>query len=236
MDTFFGNTPHILRGGQVDRREIFGPCNLDAILSVPITIPPGFGYIPAGAVMAKITAETSNTRASQYVPYTPQDAAGGLAAALATLFGAAYLLTDPGSTATTLEITMEDSYKFVVGDHVAVLDSDTTAIDCANITAIDRTTYKDKAVLTITQTDLSACDSANGACVIHQTQLTTPYQNAVGILIGGVETGIGANAKGGQGVIVISNAILNYGALWNLDSGAITDLGAVQSGNWLILK
>jgi hypothetical protein len=236
MNRFYGDTPHILRGGQVDRRSIFGPCNLDAILQVPVTIPPGFGWIPAGTVMGKVSAEATNTRAGQYVPYTPQDAAGGLAAALDTLFGAAYLLADPSGTATTLEVTMEDSYKFVVGDHVAVLDSNTAAIDCANITQIDRTTYKDKAVLTIAQVDLSACDSANGACVVHQTDTSSPYQTAVGILVGGVETGVGADAKGGQGVIVFSNAILNVGALYNLDSGAITDLGAVQSGNWLILK
>ncbi|MDY0324781.1 MAG: hypothetical protein RBQ87_01240 [Candidatus Cloacimonadaceae bacterium] len=232
----YGDTPYMQRGGQIDRREIFGPCNLEAVLQIPVTIPPGFGYIPAGAVMGQITSETGATRASQYVPYTPQDAAGGLAAALTTLFGAAYLLADPGATATTLDVTLNDSYKFAVGDHIAAIDSDTVAIDCGAISAIDRTTYANKAVITIAETDLSAVDSANGGCLIHQTQLTTPFQNAVGILVGGVETGIGSKAKGAQGVIVISNAILNSGALYNLDSGAITDLGAVSSGNWLILK
>jgi hypothetical protein len=234
MNTLYGDTPHILRGGQIDRRSIFGPCNLDAILQVPVIIPPGYGYIPAGAVMGKISESTS--RLYQYVPYTPQNAAGGLAAALSTMFGAAYLLSDPGSAATTLDVTMDDSYKFMVGDHIAALDNDTTAIDCGAITQIDRTTYKDKAVITIVQTDLSAVDSANGGCIVIQTDTSSPYQTAVGVLVGGVNTGVGANAQGGQGVVVISNAILNVGALYNLDSGAITDLGAVQSGNWLILK
>lgn len=232
----YGDTPHVLRGGQTDRRSIIGPCNPEAMLVLPVTIPPGFGYIPAGAMMGKITSEIGATRAGQYVPYTPQAAAGGLAAALKTLFGAAYLLADPSNVATLLEVTMNDSYKFVVADHIAALDSNSTAADCGAITAIDRTTYKDKAIITVAQIDLSAVDMAQGGCIIHQTDTADPYQTAAGILLDGVETGTGAHAKGGQGVIVISNAILNLGALYNCDSGAITDLGAVSSGNYLILK
>ncbi|MFZ3046492.1 MAG: hypothetical protein WA151_11300 [Desulfatirhabdiaceae bacterium] len=232
-----GDTPYILRGGQIDRREIFGPCNLDAIIQIPVTIPAGFGYIPGGAVMGKITSETSATRIGQYVPYTPQAAAGGLAAALETLFGASYLLSDPAASATSLEVTMDDSYRYVVGDHIAILDSDTTAIDCGAITAIDRTTYRDKAVLTVAAvTGSDGVDTANGGCIVHQTDTSDPFQTAVGVLVGGVNTGIGENAKGGQGVVVISNAVLNKGALYNLDSGAITDISAVESGNWIILK
>jgi len=234
--SIYGNTPHLLRGGQIDRRSIFGPCNLEGILTLPVTIPPGFGFLPAGTTMGKITSEIGATRAGQYVPYTPQAAAGGLAAALTTLFGAAYLLADPSDTATTLEVTMNDSYKFAVADHIAALDSNSTALDVGAISAIDRTTYKDKAVITVAQIDLSTIDMAQGGCIIHQTDTADPYQTAVGILIGGVETGTGENAQGGQGVIVISNAILNVGALYNCDSGAITDLSAVQHGNLLVLK
>ena len=106
--SIYGNTPHLLRGGQIDRRSIFGPCNLEGILTLPVTIPPGFGFLPAGTTMGKITSEIGATRAGQYVPYTPQAAAGGLAAALTTLFGAAYLLADPTNVATTLEVTMND--------------------------------------------------------------------------------------------------------------------------------
>jgi len=231
----YGDTPYVQRGDQIDRREIFGPCNLGAIIQLPVTIPAGFGYIPAGTVMGAITESTS--RAGQYVPYTPQDAAGGLAAALTTLFGASYLLADPGAAATVLEVTMDDSYRFAVGDHIAILDGDTTAIEGSAITAIDRTTYKDKATIACSAiTGSEDVDMVDGACVIHQTQTGTPFQNAVGILVGGVNTGIGVNAKGAQGVIVISNAVLNYGALYNLDAGAITDLSAVVSGNYVILK
>lgn len=231
----YGDTPYMVRGGQIDRREIFGPCNLDAIIQIPVTIPAGFGYIPAGAVMGVITESTN--RVGQYVPYTPQAAAGGLAAALETLFGASYLLADPTDSSTTLEVTMNDSYRFEVGDHIAVLDSNTVALDGADITAIDRTTYKDKATLThATISGAVGVDMAQGACVIHQTKTSTPFQAAVGILVGGVNTGVGANAKGSHGVIVLSNAILNKGALYNLDSGAITALGAVVSGNLVILK
>ena len=58
----------------------------------------------------------------------------------------------------------------------------------------------------------------------------------VGILAGAIETGTGVNAKGGQGVLMISNMVIYAGLTWNFDSAAKTDLSSSDIGKFNVIK
>jgi hypothetical protein len=224
----YGDTPYIKRGFQVDPKRLFYS-DSNIALKKMISLVPGYGILEAGTVVAKITESTN--RKDRYVPYAIQAPEAGL-----DFIGGAYLLVDPGATATLLSVTMQDSYKFAVGDHIAAVDNDAAPIDCGAIIAIDRDTYSHYATIQIAETDLSTVDGADGGMIFIQTQTTTPYTNAMAILAEGADTGVGENAAGAQAGIVLSNAMLYSGLIQNLDSGALTDLGAVEDGQHLILK
>jgi hypothetical protein len=224
----YGDSPHIVRGGIVDPKRLFYS-NVETALILPVTIPPGYGLVPAGTVVGQIL---SGNRTGQFVPVTPRVPATGLN----TMFGAAYLLAD-GDANAIAQMTIEDSYKFAIGDLGFALDGDTAAgIDLGAVTAIDRTTNTHFATVTFTNNITNVITVAQGGVVAIQTLGVAPWQAARGILIGGIDTGVGENAAGGQGAMVLSNAILYGGCLYNCDAGAITDLGAVASGQHLVIR
>jgi hypothetical protein len=223
-----GQTPHLRRGAQVDPKRLFYS-DQNIALTKQVTIPPGYGFLPAGTVMGKISESTN--RAGQFVPYAVQAPTAGLA-----FLGGAYLTQD-GAASAECHVTMEDSYMFAVGDHLGAVDSDGTPIDLGAVTAIDRTTYAHKAVVTATNDVTAAITVANGGMVFIQTDASTPFSTAAGILTTGVDTGYGEEADGGQGVVVLSNAILYKGLIPNLDAGGLADLTwATEDGQFLILR
>jgi hypothetical protein len=224
----YGDAPHIKRGFQVDPKRLFFKGENGCLKKV-VTIVPGYGILEAGTLLGQITESAS--RLSQFVPY----AIAAPTKALPFIAGA-YVLEDGGQTDTTIKVTMPDSYKFAVGDHLAAVDSDATPIDLGAISAIDRTTYTHYAVITVAEVDLRGITVANGGMIFIQTQTGTPWTNAIGILVEGVDTGEGADAVGAQGTIVISNAMLYKGLLPNYDAGALTDLSGIISGQYLVLK
>jgi sirohydrochlorin ferrochelatase len=79
---------------------------------------------------------------------------------------------------------------------------------------------------------------AQGACVHVEAGAanTNSYSVAVGVLMHGVDTGKGENAKGAVSPMVISNAMLYNGLLTNMIAQARTDLGATVDGQFLIMK
>jgi hypothetical protein len=197
-----------------------------------ITIPPGLGWVPAGSVMGIITESTS--RKGMYVPNPVAEVSAGLT----TAPGLSYLVAD-GLASAVAWVTMIDSYKYKVGDHLAAADSNTdnaSAIDLGAIVSIDRTTYSHIAVITVTNNVTTGITVALGGCIYIQSKTTAPFLQAKGILAGGVWTGLGADAKGGQGNLIFGNARLYIGCLYNYDSVALSDLSGVEDGNILYLK
>jgi len=224
-----GQTPYVFRGGQEDLKRLFYS-DPDKAFARAITIPAGYGVVKAGAVMGIITESTN--RVGQYVPYTGLDAVGNVAAGIDNLFGAAFLTANP-TTGTEGQVTMEDSYKFAVGDHLVAGDSDLSNTDLGAITAIDRTTYTHIAAITVTNS-FGSETLAKGAVITIQSATGSPYVAANGILKAAVDTGIGENAKGGQGVIIISNAMLYSANLYNWNADVVTDLGGSDSSPYYI--
>ena len=225
-----GQTPYVFRGGQEDLKRLFYS-DPDKAFARAITIPAGYGIVKAGAVMGIITESTS--RVGQHVPYTGLDASGNVAAAIDNLFGAAFLTANP-TTGTEAQVTMADSYKFAVGDHLVVGDSDLDDnADLGAITAIDRTTYTHIAAITVTNAFTSQT-IAKGAVITIQSATASPYVCATGILKAAVDTGTGENAKGGQGVLVISNAMMYQSGLYNWNDDVVDDLGGSDSDPYYI--
>ena len=228
----FGDKPYIARGAQIDPKRVFFFGDPTRSLSMDIDIAPGYGYLPPGTVLAEITSEA--TRKKIWIPYAKENPA----ADVVNFFGA-FLLANGSAADTDLEVTLEDSYKFRVGDHVAVADNDTngaSAVDCGAISAIDRTTYPNKAILTIPETVTTAITTAANGAVYIQTSAAAPFTKAAGFLFGGVDTGTGENSIGAQGVVLLSHAMLYKGTLTNYDSEAMADLGASENGQYVILK
>jgi hypothetical protein len=229
--THQGDTPYIYTQDGQDYKRLYRS-KRELALTLDLQLVPGFGVIPQGTVIGKIQA---GDRAGYWAPYNPNP---NLASDVAISWhGArAYLVADSG-TGQTLYTTIDDSYKFAVDD-VIVLDSAGGTPYQLTISAIDVTTDKSRAAITVTGTISVSHTAANKAHICIDTENANTYSKAAGILEFAVDTGVGANAKGGHGVRIVTNAILHYGMLENIDSAAVTDLGngAEQDGQYLILK
>lgn len=229
----YGDTPHIVRGGQQDYKRLYYS-NPDQALKKDVALAAGFGVVPAGCGLAKITGAGPNK--GKYVPYNPT-----VPSSAVKNTGRAYIVSDQGNS-TSVYVTMDDSYKFAVGDQVYMGDANTTtssAEDLGVITAIDRTTYSHMAVITVTTAASGATFTvAQSAYICHKAGAdnSNTWSDCAGILEVAVDTGTGENAKGGVGTMIISNAVLYYGLLTNVDAALIADLSAVTDGQYFIMK
>jgi hypothetical protein len=226
-----GDIGHIVRGYQTDYKRLYAS-NPENAMVIPVTLVQGFGVIPAGTPLAKVTGD--GPAKGKYVPYNPTTPSSAVKNT-----GRTYLVADTTSSA-IVYTTLEDSYRFEVGDQLYVSDSDTTtssATNCGVITAIDRTTYSHMAKITVTTTLAADFTVALSASIFHKAGASNAntWSDAAGILDVAVDTGVGENAKGGLGSMVIKNAMLYDGMCPNVDSAAETDLSATVNGQFLII-
>jgi hypothetical protein len=219
------DTPHIIYGTQEDYKKLYYS-DPDAALKVPITIAPGYGVLKMGTVLSRNTSAGS---AGNFMPYDPTATITGAENAP----GRSYLVADQTSGTAVCNVTIADSYRFAVGDDILIIDSD-GEVNLDNggaITAIDRTTYTNYAVITFTTATGDTFTTAKFAYACLEGSVT-----AVGILEKSVDTGTGVNAKGALGTLIISNCVLYYGMLLNLDSNAQTDISASTLGQYAYIK
>jgi hypothetical protein len=214
---------------QVDYKKLFYS-NPEAALTIPITLRSGYGVLPMGMALAvNLSAVTDG----KYVPYTPTSFTGAEVDP-----GRAFLVADSGTSSNLLYITLDDSYKFAVGDDVIIDDNVTAAENLGKITAIDRTTDPSRAKITTTTnyggTSFTVARKAH--IKIEAGDSSNNYSDCVGILMKAVDTGTGVNAKGAVAQIVLSNALLYNGMLVNVDAAARTDISASVKGQYLLLK
>jgi hypothetical protein len=219
--TMFGDSPYAYRGPQFDYKKMFYS-NPDQAKQLPITLAPGYGVIELGTALAKNASAAGNV--GKYVPYDPTTVTGAENAP-----GRAYLVQSSGTTATELYVSMQDSYKFVVGDDVFIHDSVTAAENLGAITAIDRSTYPHMAKITVT--------TATGGTSFTTARFAYLYvegsDTCAGILKISRNTGVGVEAKGALGQILKGNYVLYNGMTLNVDSAARTDIGAEVDGQYL---
>lgn len=213
--------PTIIRGSQEDLYALYHS-DPNAALKVPVTISAGWGELKRGTALAVNNSGAGSGRHGQYQPYDPTATITGAENAP----GRAYLVQD-GAANTSVYVTLDDSYKFAVGDNLYVVDSGTAARDLGAITAIDRTTYTHMAVITVTNNVTTSYTTAEFAYVVNKG-----YDVCKGILEKTVDTGEGSDAKGALATMIIKNAIVHTGVLVNVDSAAKTDLSASESGQY----
>ncbi len=225
--TIRGETPYIVRGIEYDYRKLFYSRPEQALIR-EVTISAGWGILRAGTVLA-----LNKSAAGNYYKYFPYQPATPDSASLDQK--SAFLLAQANAV-TYVYVTQDDSYKFVVGDDLIIDGNNDNPENLGAITAIDRTTYKHMAVITVTETISGTFTLAESSCVYPEGGTSTPWCSAVGILIATVDTGVGENAKGANAPMVISKAILYNGMLVNCDSNARTSLSASVDGQLLIIK
>jgi len=228
----YGDTPHILYGQQEDYKVLFYSEHM-AALTVPITLAAGYGVVKMGTSIAKNISNLTTGNKDKFVPYNPTTFTGAEVHA-----GRAYLVGGGVNATYTVNVTLADSYKFAVGDDIFINDNTTTAENLGAITAIDRTTYANYAVITFTTViGGTAFTTARFAYVAVEAGAGgNNYSDCVGILMGSKETGIGEKAQGANAELLISNATLYEGMLTNVDSAAKTDISGTSFGEFLVIK
>ena len=224
------DTPTIIYGEQTDYKKLYYSEPL-AALKVPITLQAGYGVLKIGTVLAQNKSASGNV--GKYVPYNPTTFTGA-----EDHPGRAYLVTDSGTTDKYIYVTMEDSYKFAVGDDLIINDDTTDAENLGAITAIDRTSEVHRAKITFTTAiGGTAFTTARKAYVcVEAGDSSNNYSDAVGILEKSVDTGTGEDAKGALATMIIGNAVLYTGMLKNIDAAARTDLSAAVIGQFTYMR
>lgn len=222
--------PSLVFGGQQDYKKLYYSDPV-AALKVPITLQAGYGVLKMGTVLSINKSAAGGI--NKCLPYNLTTVGAADDAP-----GRAYLVQSSGTTATVLYVTINDSYKFSVGDDVAIHDNTTTAENLGAITAIDRTTYSHMAAITVTTaTGGTSFTTARYAYICCEAgDSTNSYSDAVGILEKSVDTGTGANAKGALATLILGNCVLYTGMLTNLDAAAIVDLSSAAFGNYTYIK
>lgn len=213
------DVPVLIRGGQEDYRKLY-KSNPEAALTLPVTISAGWGLLKAGQAIA--VNESAAGRVGKYQPYDPTAVPTGALNAPARKF----LVADSGTSNKIIDIGLEDSYAFVVGDDLIILDDTTSAENLGAIVSIDRDTYRNFARIVVT-TNIGG----QSFLISRFAYVTTEgYNTAVGILEKSVDTGSDSNASGAWASLILSNALLYTGILNNVDAAALTDLSASTIG------
>lgn len=228
-----GETPYVVRGNEEGYKRLFYS-NPNNALMRDVTIQAGYGVLRAGTPLA-LNASADGGK-GKYVPYAPTTPDSSDVTQKAN----AFLVSDAG-TSTIVYVTMEDSYKFEVGDDLIIYDTSTKTTSAENlgaITEIDRTTYQHMAKITFTSAISGDFDVSRSAAVHIEcgADNTNGYSDCAGILANTVDTGEGEDAKGALAPMIISNAILYEGLCEGLDAAAKTDISASSNGNLLVIK
>ena len=154
--------------------------------------------------------------------------------------GRAYLVADSGALASDLYVSMDDSYKFAVGDDVIINDDTTAAENLGAITAIDRTTESHRAKITVTTAvGATSFTTARKACIfVEAGDNTNNYSDCIGILEKTVDTGTGeGKAYDAHATLILGNCVLYEGMLTNFDSAAKSDLSTATSfGQYVYIR
>lgn len=206
----------------------------DIALILDKTVQGGYGYLKAGTVMAvNASAAGGKGLLVPYVPYA-HDVELGANSAL----GIAPFVKD-GLTS-HVYVSILDSYKFVVGDELALqnVQNDLSPVTSGAIISFDRTTSPLWADITVTTaytaTEITLAHQAYARIVTGSGgELTTPAY----ILDKDIDTGYGPEALGALTSVVVSNCILYKNSLINMTTEAIAALtGSVVDGRFFIMK
>jgi hypothetical protein len=223
-----GDTPQIYRSPEGPGIKPLFHSVRDIALILDKTVQKGYGVLKAGTMMAK------NTATGLLVPYVTDDYTDANV-------GRSYLVQDVASAAGVCYVRKEDAYKFVVGDSLILVRDNSSSPeyhDGGAITAIDVDTSPVMAEITFTTAiaAVSTFSIANGVNCYVKSGASGKFSTCAYVLDKDIDTGTGSGAKGANTSVVMNNAILYTASLVNYDSSALSDLGAVEDGRFVILK
>lgn len=230
MASRMGDTPHILYGVQDDYKRLYKSEPL-AALRTDMTLQAGYGVLKAGMVLSKNLSAAGGK--GKLLPYNPTSFTG-----TEDHPGRAYLVSSSGTTDKYVYVSMDDSYKFVVGDDVIINDNETSAENVGAITAIDRTTNTHMAKITFTSAiGGTAFTVARKAHIFVEAGTSgNNYSDAIAILEKTVDTGTGENSQGAVADVILGNVLLYEGMLTNIDAASKTDISATSIGQLLMIR
>jgi len=222
-----GDIPQMNRGPEgLGIKPLFHSVR-DIALVLDKTVQPGFGVLRTGTMLAR------NSVTGKLVPYITDDHTDGN-------IGRSYAVSDIGNGAVAVNLRKEDSYKMAVGDNLILVRDNAGSPeyhDCGAIVSIDRDTSPVLAVVTFTTAAPNAdFTGANGANCYVKSGDSGKFSTCVYVLDKDIDTGSGVDAKGANTSVVLNNAILYLATLVNYDASALSDLGAMEDGRFLILK
>lgn len=192
------------------------------------TVRGGFGIVKGGTVMSM--------DASGYLfPYPGTDHLDTANQARA------FALADVADTESAINVLKADAAKFVVGEDIMLVRNNAASPDVHDggaIVSVDITTNPNFAVITFTTAVSGAVWTVANSLNCYPKADTVESDGIAAHSINDqdVDTGDDENALGALTSIVLSNAILYESAFVNLDSDALTDLGATSDGRYVILK
>lgn len=202
----------------------------EVALIIDKTLQAGYGYLQAGTVMMANVSDAGGK--GNLIPYVP--VYGSLTLGQMSALGVAALVQDAASG--TIKVSIDDSYKFQVGDDLYLENNAGEGpVKAAAITAIVRTDSR-WAEISTTAFSHGNFTVAKAAYCYVQGGEADPYAAAAYILDQAVDTGWGESAKGALASVAISNAVLYKNSLINATTEALTALGAVSDGQFVILK
>ncbi len=222
--------PAVDYGVQWDYKKLYHSEHL-AALKVPVTLQAGYGIIRAGSALSRNISAGGGL--DLLLPYNPT----AFPAAIQDS-GRAYLVTDGVTLASVVYVTMDASYKFIVGDDLIINDNVTGSENLGAITAIDRSSDASRAMISFTTAiGGTTFTTARRAHVFAEAGVSANnYSDCVGILEKTVNTGVGEKSKGAVTTLILGNCVLYEGLLTNLDAAAIVDLGVSTFGQFIYLR
>jgi len=242
MKTLGGSIPQIINNAEGPRLRRLFFSQREIALIMAKTFAPGYGYLQAGTVCALNASAAGN--GGMLVPFVPAPEVLGIGQTDTEVI--AMLVVDGVSD--TIQVSVRDSYKFVVGDELICQDlAGDGAVDAGVITAIDQTSDTRFATITCGAYTATNMTVAKKAYCYVKTGAATPYSTAMYVLDKDIDTGIGPDPNlsnmyaqqqpaGANASVVVSNAILYKSSLINASAAALVSLGAISDGQFVILK
>lgn len=235
---FGGNFPQQNRDGftRLRQKMLFYSDRAVALL-VPKTLLGGFGNLEAGTPLAQMY-DGDNNKIDKLVPYAPAIDWSDLVPAEDP--SRVLLLQDASADATKLYIDAAQVGRFSAEDVIVLAESDGPTYEEAVIDSIDDEYNSVMAEITLTAAITGSFTTANNGCIYHKTDTNsdgnTQMSKAIGILDEDCGTGDAENPTGAHSSMFVSNGILVNTTLINMDSQALTDLGATVDGMYTIIK
>jgi len=223
--TLMYDGPTIVRGDQNDYKRLYFSLP-EYAMSAPMSLQAGYGPLQWGTMLSQNLSPNS-PNLGKFVPYVP--------ASISTIYdpGRAFLAADGTAAPTVVLRTVEDTYKFAVGDQLIVADdAETSPVDLGDITDIDR----DTKTITVTNNVTTAFTVTNSSYVMVKNGGTDGVADCVGFLKTTRETGTGATAIGAPATIILGNVVVYTAGLTLYDSQAATDLGAQDVGQFTHIR